>query len=275
MIKKTVSLLMSIILIFSVFTIIPVSAAETDESAVGGYIKVKAPVGDSDHPFNGVFDGNGKSLLDLSSEDGNFAPFIKTSGNDTVIKNLIVKGNISFSKKCGSALVARAAAQRYFDFSTEDLANSILDPDERVYRNYNDFEIEPSDNNLPNGVFKGASLSLKSQTTLSIYFKNDNPLTFSCGDETVEKATVDGYQVARIRNIPAVKLSDTFTLTVNGQYEVHCSPLNYCKKALTTDSLSNNLKNVAGSLYTYSLLADFTSAKSSPRRSRIDPLKSF
>ena len=61
-----------------------------------------------------------------------------------------------------------------------------------------------------------------------------------------------------------MKLSDTFTLTVNGQYEVHCSPLNYCKKALTTDSLSNNLKNVAGSLYTYSLLADYYFGKKQP-----------
>ena len=81
---------------------------------------------------------------------------------------------------------------------------------------------------------------------------------------TVEKETVDGYKVARIRNIPAVMLSDTFVLTVNGEYEVHYSPLNYCKKVLASGDTSNKLKDVAGALYTYSRLADYYFGKTQP-----------
>ncbi len=40
-------------------------------------------------------------------------------------------------------------------------------------------------------------------------------------------------------------------------YRVHYIPLNYCKKVLTTDGTSEKLKDVAGSLYTYSHLADY------------------
>ena len=117
---------------------------------------------------------------------------------------------------------------------------------------------------MPEGVFEGATLSLKSKTTLSIYFKSDEPLTFSCEGKKVEKAEADGYQIARIRDIPAVELSKTFTLTVNGRYEVHYSPLNYCKLVLTSDSTSNTFKDVAGALYTYSHLADYFFGKIKP-----------
>ena len=157
-----------------------------------------------------------------------------------------------------------AAAQRYFGVNTNDLANSILDEEDRVYRAYTDFEVAQSDDDLPKGVFEGATLSLKSKTTLSIYFKSDEPLTFSCEGKKVEKAEADGYQIARIRDIPAVELSDSFTLTVNGQYEVHYSPLNYCKLVLTSDSTSNTFKDVAGALYTYSHLADYYFGKTQP-----------
>ena len=81
---------------------------------------------------------------------------------------------------------------------------------------------------------------------------------------TVEKAEADGYQIARIRDIPAVNLSDTFTLTVDGMGEVKYSPLNYCKLVLETEGISNKLKDVAGSLYMYSYLADYFFGKKQP-----------
>ena len=157
-----------------------------------------------------------------------------------------------------------AAAQRYFGINTNDLTNSVLDPDERIYRAYTDFDVALSYDNLPEGVFEGATLSLKSQTTLSFHFNSGEPLTFSCGDDTVETAAADGYQIARIRNIPAARLSDTFTLTVDGQYVVHYSPLNYCKNALASSDTSSRLKDVAGALYTYSHLADYYFGKTQP-----------
>ena len=168
--------------------------------------------------------------------------------------------------------LTHVSAQLYFGVSTNDLANAYYDedghyvavPDVSVYRPYPDIEIEASDDTLPEGVFVGASLSLKSRTTLSIYFTSDQPLTFSCDGMTVEKQEADGYQIARIRDIPAVMLSDAFTLTVNGQDEVHYSPLNYCKKVLTTEGVSSKLKDVASALYTYSHLSDYYFGKKQP-----------
>ena len=81
---------------------------------------------------------------------------------------------------------------------------------------------------------------------------------------TVEKDEADGYQIARIRNIPAVNLSNTFTLNVNGLGTVTFSPRNYCKNVLTNDRTGSRLRDVAGSLYTYSHLADYYFGKKQP-----------
>lgn len=159
-----------------------------------------------------------------------------------------------------------AAAQLYFGVNTGDLANSILAVEDIIYREFtvDEMEVPPSEVALDEEIFEGATLSLKSQTTLSIYFKSDQRLTFSCDGMTVEKDEADGYQIARIRNIPAVRLSDTFTLTVNGLGTVKFSPLNYCKNVLTNDDTGSRLKDVAGALYTYSHLADYYFGKKQP-----------
>ncbi|MBQ2212144.1 MAG: hypothetical protein II410_04560, partial [Ruminococcus sp.] len=124
-----------------------------------------------------------------------------------------------------------AYAQIYFDKNPGTLANEIMDETEKEL---GDVTITAPETafDLPAGVtFEGATLSLKSETTLSIYFKSNTTLTFSCGDYTVETAASGGYQIARIRGIKAKHIGDTFNLTVNGG-TVTYSPLNYCKNVL-------------------------------------------
>ena len=113
-------------------------------------------------------------------------------------------------------------------------------------------------------TFGGATLSLKSETTLSIYFKSNTTLTFSCGDYTVETAASGGYQIARIRGIKAKHIGNTFTLTVNGG-TVTYSPLNYCINVLPDSTASpdeaqnqqdEKLQNVVKALYQYWQAAD-------------------
>lgn len=116
---------------------------------------------------------------------------------------------------------------------------------------------------LPEGVtFEGATLSLKSETTLSLYFKSGTPLAFACGGKTVETDSNGGYRIARIRGIAAGELQSSLTLTVaSGQNSgmATYSPMNYCCNVLKTDpeaeeltDETRSLQNTVEALYLYS-----------------------
>ena len=115
---------------------------------------------------------------------------------------------------------------------------------------------------LPEGVtFDGATLSLKSQTTLSLYFVSEQEITLSMNGKTegkdYELAHNGNEYVIRIRNISAAELNDDFTVTVisNGQSgTVTYSPMTYCYKAQTSSNAK--LANVVKALYLYWVEAD-------------------
>ena len=109
-------------------------------------------------------------------------------------------------------------------------------------------------------TFEGATLSLKSETTLSLYFKSSTDLIFECYPYEVEKSTTaDGYQIARIRGIKAADLDETFHLDIDDAAEsgssffgyVDYCPLTYCYNVLSGGSDDENLKNVCRALYLY------------------------
>ena len=106
-----------------------------------------------------------------------------------------------------------------------------------------------------NGVaeFSGATLSLKSQTTLSLYFTSDEELTFNCNYE-YETEKQDDYQIIRIRNIHARNLDYDFKVTVSAGGKsgtVRFSPMNYCYNVLNNSSYDAKLQNVVKALYLY------------------------
>ena len=110
-------------------------------------------------------------------------------------------------------------------------------------------------------LFDGATLSLKSQTTLSLYFKSATPITLSMDSKTegfdYELAHKGKEYIIRIRNISATELNDDFTVTVtsNGQSgTVTYSPMTYCYRA--QNSGDAKLRNTAKALYRYWLEAD-------------------
>lgn len=110
---------------------------------------------------------------------------------------------------------------------------------------------EPVIENLPEGTtFEGATLSLKSETTLSLYFKSNAELEFSCDGYDVETAETGDYKIARIRGIKAAHIGDIITLNINGG-TVQYSPLNYCKNVLEDDTQDKKLRNVVKALYLY------------------------
>ena len=142
-----------------------------------------------------------------------------------------------------------ALDESYIDDQILGAVTSIPDPDPHVVIG----------GDLTNATFEGATLSLKTETTLSLYFKSDIDLTFSCsGGKTVEKAKVGGYQVARIRGIKATELGTKYTLTVCQKTDgldvilgsINYSALQYCSNVVDGD-YDADLKNVAKSLYLY------------------------
>lgn len=109
-------------------------------------------------------------------------------------------------------------------------------------------------------LFDGATLSLKSQTTLSLYFVSEQALTLSMDGKTegtdYELDHSGNEYVIRIRNIAAKDLNNDFTVAVtsNGQSgTVTYSPLTYCYKALNADNAK--LVNTVKALYNYHLAA--------------------
>ena len=149
-----------------------------------------------------------------------------------------------------------AYAKEYFDKTNtlDDLGEVSIDEKFTSYTS-----------NLSDELFSGATLSLKSQTTLSLYFTSSDTLTFSCVDKDGNERVVDtakngSYQVARIRNIAAKELQDSFTLTVKSGETVlgtiTYSPMNYCYKALHGGTTDGNLINAVKALYQYSQAAN-------------------
>ena len=153
----------------------------------------------------------------------------------------------------------RQDAQLYFDKNPETLANADLDDAEKLL---GDITITAPDTvfDLPDGVtYAGATLSLKSETSLSLYFKSSKTLTFSVDGKTVETAKSGGYQIARIRGISAKELKNSFTLSVTAgesSGSVTYSPMNYCYNTLNGDTEDENLINVTKALYQYAQAAD-------------------
>ena len=104
---------------------------------------------------------------------------------------------------------------------------------------------------MPDGVtFEGSTLSLKSETTLSLYFTGSEKLTFSCDGYNVETVESGNYQIARIRGIMAADIGSSITLNVGGGTATY-SPLNYCAKALADNTSDEKLTNTVKALYLY------------------------
>lgn len=143
-------------------------------------------------------------------------------------------------------------SQVYFDKNPGTLANAGLTDAEKTLGDPEINIADPIISNLPEGAtFEGATLSLKSETSLSLNFKSSTDLEFSCDGYTVESATSGGYQIARIRGIKAKHIGDILTLKVNGNESISYSPLNYCKNASDGGSDDENLINIVKALYLY------------------------
>ena len=107
----------------------------------------------------------------------------------------------------------------------------------------------------------GISLSLMTETTLSLYFDTDVSLSnASCGTYTVEVGTAGKYKIIRIRGIAAGDLDKLLTLnfTAGGSAcSVSCCALAYSYSVVKNEAnYGSDLVNVCKSLYNYWAAAD-------------------
>ncbi len=150
-------------------------------------------------------------------------------------------------------------SQVFFNNNVTNLANASLEENDKVIDDVTAALINKSafSETLPADVtFAGASLSLQSETTLSLYFKSASTLSFDCPNRVFETAVSGQYQVIRIRNISAKEIGDDFTVSVSAddtQGTISYSPMNYCYNVLNNDAYADNtnLQNVVRSIYKY------------------------
>lgn len=203
-----------------------------------GYSYTEEVVGEQSLAFWGFEDGsNGWIFIDL--DDKNWS---RSSGN-----------------------AYEGSYKIYFNKDINNLANADLSEEEKSMPDVPADMINKPYNSeltvLPDGVtFESVTLSLKSDTTLSLYFKSSSSLNFSCMDttseeeKTVEKQIVGEYQVARIRGIKARELFDDFVLTVSdgtANGSVTYSPATYGYNVIVRGTEDLNLKRVVMAMCYY------------------------
>lgn len=175
--------------------------------------------------------------------------------------NTILKDPIKYAKEqdiIKSMLNYGAYSQSYFGYNESFLANEGLSNTDvsGVSAGTIDKPYVSTGTILPDGViFAGATLSLKSETTLSLYFKGlDVNTAFACRNKKVETVKNGSYVVARIRGLKAEELANDFTLSF-GDYSVKYSPMTYCYNVLGGGSDNDKLQNVCRALYLYAQAA--------------------
>ena len=96
-----------------------------------------------------------------------------------------------------------------------------------------------------NDIYYGSSLSLKSETVLKHYFTERVEVE---GYEVLQK---DGLYYIEHTGIPAHKLGDSITITVNGDMEITYSPLSYAYIALSRGDVEESLTSLMRAMYLY------------------------
>ena len=161
-----------------------------------------------------------------------------------------------------------AAAQNYFGYNTGTLATIGLYRDYfEYYGNYDLSNIDPEltryYSDLPSDIeFYGTALSLRSETSMKLYFINNtgSELTFTLEDGTPLIPTVDasGYTIVTVEGISASDLDTLITVRVNDTYSLSVSPLLYCYNVATREGgiYTDSLKELVRRLYSYNVCAN-------------------
>jgi len=160
-----------------------------------------------------------------------------------------------------------AYSQLYFGVRTEDLANKNIE--DRVPQvDVGEYEGIPSSfvPDDPPITYYGSSLSLESKVSAIVYFKLAKGVDYhnyqfrinSGAPITPDQNEAAGYISIKINDINPASLiysssSDWFVIRISGgvDYNYAYSPLYFIQAACASDSVSDNMKNLAKALYLY------------------------
>lgn len=152
-------------------------------------------------------------------------------------------------------------AQQLFAYKTADLANNGLDISMDAVSIGEEFEYELTGE--VDGIdYYGASLVLKSETSIRYYFKltGDKDIsnyTFVSNGEVLDAVEANGIYYVTIADIAAKDLGDMYSIEVydnvddNKAMSVKFGAMTYAQQVLASDEQSEELKNVVCALYLY------------------------
>lgn len=153
-----------------------------------------------------------------------------------------------------------ASAQIYFNYNTENLANSILPSNERIIPVISADSIA-ADKLVANDNIKPlkVSLSLESTVTLRLSFKTADVtgVTFTDDKGNTLATEISGdYTVVLIKGIPVQDLNRSVTITASDGSTISYCPLRYCRAVLANDSnpeITDDLRTLVTALYIYNV----------------------
>ena len=160
-----------------------------------------------------------------------------------------------------------ANSQLYFKENTDDLANYLLDNDDRDFSILDSSSLEQYKSHTQKsqlGKFVGFDLMLKSETTLNLYFEpaenvDIDSIKFMVDGNIVSPTPYKNYYCISIENIKAQNLDKIFNvLAVSNEDDsvfssISCSAMSYCYNVLRDygKTYSNELKSTVSALRTF------------------------
>ncbi len=149
-----------------------------------------------------------------------------------------------------------AAAQNYFDYKTESLANADIEASAQVAVP----ETAPTEmviDGFVDGIdYYGATMAFTSKNAVRYYFTATEDITnyrFTVDGTAYKPVPKNGMYYVEIAEINPQDLDDDITLTVNDALSVTYNPMNYMVRI--NDKGSENMQALVQALYNYHLAA--------------------
>ena len=188
---------------------------------------------------------------------------VLTSGNYSIAKycRYLIDGNYTEATKQMAKQVLNygAAAQVYFDYNAENLANAGYEPETVAEVPTEGYEMT-LDGQVDGITPYGASLLLNSKITVRYYFftADASAYTFTVDGKNYEVKNKDGLYYIDVPGINPQSYADAVNLTVSdgtASMTVGYSPMTYMVRMCAKDTTSANLKFLLNAMYGYYLKA--------------------
>lgn len=190
---------------------------------------------------------NGETITSAATSAASNANALLNDTNSSETLKALVKSLLNYG----------AAAQVQFNYKNAEntLANASL-TDKTVPEIGTSLDATCASMGVTAEGYKGLSLVLNSETALKLYasgetsiiLKKDGTQVAASGEEKNNT-----FSFAKVENIAANHLQDTYTVVINGDEETTytVSPLLYCYNVAKGEGFDANLKNLVNALYDY------------------------